>query len=318
MAEVQPLMTNLESLPTSTRSLAVRALAAVYFGKTNSHKRIFDLGTREYGKALKKVHEDLSSDTTVLEWDTLVKLRGPWRHQTPLNRELLRQCRFEIIVCALIKRRHCYLALPEWQTVPWPESVPKTASDTIHDIFAHVPGQLHDIDRVEKGEVDEDFRDDLRQRVEITLSNLEDWGQFYRHPRPLSGSLPDTEVTHSVRDKALLALQRAIILCMVNLCALLKVPLVAEIPTAFEDQQAIRTCIAIEICQLAISCVGDESSGTEPLLFIFPLQIASMNLQAGSAEEKLAEQVMNDVIAGTHGFEIGRRRELRPSRVTYA
>ncbi|KAH7184829.1 uncharacterized protein B0J16DRAFT_340532 [Fusarium flagelliforme] len=348
MVEVQPLMTGLESLPTSTRSLAVRALAAVYFGKTNSHKRIFDLGTREYGKALKKVHEDLSSDTTVLEWETLVsvlclcmfesiaftdkngwlrhyegiselvKLRGPWRHQTPLNRELLRQCRFEIIVCALIKRRHCYLALSEWQTVPWPESVPKTASDTIHDIFAYVPGQLHDMDRVERGEVDEDFKDDLRQRVEMTLSNLEDWGQFYHHPRPLSGSLPDSEVTHSVRDKALLALQRAIILCMVNLCALLKVPLVAEIPTAFEDQQAIRTCIAIEICQLAISCVGDESTGTEPLLFIFPLQIASMNLQAGSAEEKLAEQVMNDVIAGTHGFEIGRRRELRPSRVTNA
>ena len=74
MVEVQPLMTNLGSLPTSTRSLAIRALAAVYFGKTNSHKRIFDLGTREYGKALKKVHEDLSSDTVVLEWETLVSV----------------------------------------------------------------------------------------------------------------------------------------------------------------------------------------------------------------------------------------------------
>ena len=174
------------------------------------------------------------------------------------------------------------------------------------------------MDRVERGEVDEDFKDHLRQHVEMTLSNLEDWGQFYHHPRPLSGSIPDSEVTHSVRDKALLALQRAIILCLVDLCKLLKIPLIAEIPTTLEDQQAIRTCIAIEICQLAISCVGDESTGTEPLLFIFPLQIASMSLRTGSAEHKLAEQVLNDVIAGTHGFEIGRGRDLRPSKVTNA
>jgi hypothetical protein len=73
---VLPLMTNLESLPssTSTRSLAIRALAAVYFGKTNSDKRIFDLGTREYVKALKRVQKDLSCSTAVLEWDTLVSV----------------------------------------------------------------------------------------------------------------------------------------------------------------------------------------------------------------------------------------------------
>ncbi|ESU09827.1 hypothetical protein FGSG_03399 [Fusarium graminearum PH-1] len=296
---VLPLMTNLESLPssTSTRSLSIRALAAVYFGKTNSDKRIFDLGTREYVKALKKVHTDLSSSTTVLEWDTLVKLRGPWRHQTPLDRELLRQCRFEI-------------------TIPWPADVPKTSSDTIHDIFARVPGQLHDMDLVWKGEADDDFVDSLRQRVEATLSDLEDWGLLYNHPRPLSGPVTNNdEFQHTVKDIALLALQRAIILCMSDLCTRLRIPLVAEIPVAFENQQTIRTAIAIEICQLAISCLSEGSTRTEPLLFIFPLQIASMNLPAGSAEEKMAEEVMNDVIAGTHGFEIGRRRELRPSRL---
>ncbi|GKU08037.1 hypothetical protein FLAG1_09615 [Fusarium langsethiae] len=275
---VLPLMTNLESLPssTSTRPLAIRALAAVYFGKTNSDKRIFDLGTREYVKALKKVQTDLSSSTAVLEWDTL----------------------------------------PDWQSIPWPADVPKTSSDSLHDIFARVPGQLHDIDLVERGEVDDDFADCLLQRVEMTLSDLEDWGQLYHHPRPLSGSVLNSgEVEHTVKDKALLALQRAIILCMSDLCMRLRIPLVAEIPVAFENQQAIRTAIAIEICQLAISCLGEGSTGSEPLLFIFPLQIASMNLPAGSAEEKMAEEVMNDVIAGTHGFEIGRRRELRPSRL---
>ncbi|KAF9771792.1 hypothetical protein IL306_010538 [Fusarium sp. DS 682] len=219
--EVTPLMANLECFAstTSTRSLAVRALAAVYFGKTNSDKRIFDLGSREYVKALNRVQLDLASSTAVLEWDTLasviclcmfenivftdktgwlkhyegitqlVKLRGPWRHKTPLERELLRQCRFEIILCALINRKHCYLTLPEWQTIPWPSSVPKTASDALHDIFARVPGQLHDMDCVQHGEVNSDFADNLRQRVETTLADLEDWEQFYQHPRPLTGSV---------------------------------------------------------------------------------------------------------------------------------
>ncbi|EWY81261.1 hypothetical protein FOYG_15537 [Fusarium oxysporum NRRL 32931] len=348
--EVTPLMANLESitLSDSTRSLAVRALAAVYFGKTNSDKRIFDLGSREYVKALNRVQLDLASSTAVLEWDTLasviclcmfenivftdktgwlkhyegitqlVKLRGPWRHQTDLERELLRQCRFEIILCALINRKHCYLTLPEWQTVPWPSTVPKTASDALHDIFARVPGQLHDMDRVQRGEVDNEFFEELRQRVETTLSDLEDWEQFYQHPRPLTGSpLTSTQdsTSHPVRHKALLALQRAIILCMTGLCTFFNIPLVAEIPSILEDRKVVRKAIATEICQLAASSLGHESHSTESLLFIFPLQIASMNFETGSAEERGAEEIMNGVIAGTHGFEIGRRREWKASSV---
>ncbi|CVL04207.1 uncharacterized protein FMAN_14699 [Fusarium mangiferae] len=331
--EVTPLMANLESmtLPDSTRSLAVRALAAVYFGKTNGDRRIFDLGSREYVKALNRLQLDLASSTAVLEWDTLasviclcmfenivftdktgwlkhyegitqlVKLRGPWRHQTVLERELLRQCRFEI-----------------WQTVPWPSTVPKTASDVLHDIFARVPGQLHDMDRVERGEVNYEFVEELRQRVETTLSDLEDWEQFCQHPRPLTGC-PFTSTQDStsqpVRHKALLALQRAIILCMTGLCTFFNIPLVAEIPAVLEDRKVVRTAIATEICQLAASCLGHESNSTESLLFIFPLQITSMNFEKGSAEEKGAEGIMNGVIAGTYGFEIGRRREWKTSSI---
>ncbi|KAF4438585.1 hypothetical protein FACUT_4860 [Fusarium acutatum] len=335
--EVTPLVANLESitLSDSTRSLAVRALAAVYFGKTNGDKRIFDLGSREYVKALNRVQLDLASSTAVLEWDTLasviclcmfenivftdktgwlkhyegitqlVKLRGPWRHQTVLERELLRQC-----------RKHCYLTLPEWQAIPWPSTVPRTASDALHDIFARVPGHLHDMDRVERGEVDNEFFEELRQRIETTLSDLEDWEQFYQHPRPLTGSsLISTHdsTSHPVRHKALLALQRAIILCMTGLCTFFNIPLVAEIPAILEDRKVVRKAIATEICQLAASCLGHESHSMESLLFIFPLQIASMNFEKGSAEEKGAEEIMNGVIAGTYGFEIGRRREWKTS-----
>ncbi|KAM0214240.1 hypothetical protein ACHAQI_003864 [Fusarium lateritium] len=183
-------------------------------------------------------------------------------------------------------------------------------------MFARVPGQLYDMDCVERDEVDGEFISDLRQRVETTLSDLEDWEQFHHHPRPLSGlSSPALSSAHSTTDKTLLALQRAIILCMSGLCALLNIPLVAEMPVAFEDSQAVRTAIASEIYQLATSCVEHTTLGTEPLLFIFPLQIASMNFEKGSVEERRADEVMNEVIAGTHGFEIGRRREWKTSRI---
>ncbi|KAG5794097.1 hypothetical protein H9Q69_006839 [Fusarium xylarioides] len=324
--EVTPLMTNLESitLSGSTRGLAVRALAAVYFGKTNGDKRIFDLGSREYVKALNRVQVDLASSTAVLEWDTLASViclcmfenivftdkTGWLKHYEGIT---------QLILCALIGRKHCYLTLPEWRTVPWPSTVPKTASDVLHDIFARLPGQLHDMDRVERGEVDNECFEELRQRVETTLSDLEDWEQFYQHPRSLTGSpLTSTQesTSHPVRHKAHLALQRAIILCMTGLCAFFNIPLVAEIPALLEDQKVVRKAIATEICQLAASCLGHESHTTESLLFIFPLQIASMNFEKDSAEEKGAEEIMNGVIAGTHGFEIGRRREWKTSSIT--
>ncbi|KAF4964738.1 hypothetical protein FSARC_7337 [Fusarium sarcochroum] len=324
--EVEPLMINLETHPSveTTRALAVRALAAVYFGKTNHDKRIFDAGSREYGRVLKRLQIDLASSTTVLEWDTLASViclsmfenivfterTGFLKHYEGIT---------QLILCALIHRRHCYLALPEWTTIPWPPNDLKTASDVLHDIFAHVPGHLHDMDRVERDEVDADFINDLRLRVESTLTALHNWELFYQHPRPLTGHLPHATsrsgMMHSVRDKTLLALQRAIILCMSGLCALLDLPLVSDIPVAHNTQQAVKTAIATEICHLATSCVGHESHTTGPLLFIFPLQIASMNFESGSVEERRAEEIMNEVIAGTHGFEIGRRREWRNSSV---
>ncbi|KAG4263136.1 hypothetical protein FPRO03_10499 [Fusarium proliferatum] len=306
--EVTPLMANLESitLSDSTRSLAVRALAAVYFGKTNGDRRIFDLGSREYVKALNRVQLDLASSTAVLEWDTLASV--------------ICLCMFENIVftdkTGWLKHYEGITQL--WQTVPWPSTVPKTASDALHDIFARVPGQLHDMDRVERGEVDYKFAEELRQQVEITLSDLEDWEQFYQHPRPLTGcpfTSTQDSTSHPVRDKALLALQRAIILCMMGLCTFFNIPLVAEIPAVLEDRKVVRKAIATEICQLAASCLGHESHSTESLLFIFPLQIASMNFEKGSAEEKGAEGIMNGVIAGTYGFEIGRRREWKTSSI---
>ncbi|KAM0345034.1 hypothetical protein ACHAPU_006920 [Fusarium lateritium] len=75
IADVEPLMSNLDSSAssTSTRALAIRALAAIYFGKLNNDKRILGSGSRDYVRALKKVQIDLSSPVA-LEWDTLASV----------------------------------------------------------------------------------------------------------------------------------------------------------------------------------------------------------------------------------------------------
>jgi hypothetical protein len=74
--EVRPLMSNLDSFSSnnSTRALAIRALAGIYFGKTNYDKRIFDSGTLDYVRALKSVQVDLQCSTVALEWDTLASV----------------------------------------------------------------------------------------------------------------------------------------------------------------------------------------------------------------------------------------------------
>ncbi|KAF4493628.1 hypothetical protein FAGAP_10245 [Fusarium agapanthi] len=347
--EVTPLMANLDSitLSDSTRSLAVRALAAVYFGKTNGDKRIFDLGSREYVKALNRVQLDLACSTAVLEWDTLASVICLCMFENIVFTDKTGWLKHYEGITQLASQAERTMETPNSpgkgtpQTVPvrdsmsrfsqngtsltgidiavpWPSTVPKTASDALHDIFARVPGQLHDMDRVDRGEGDNEFFEELRQRVETALSDLEDWEQFYQHPRPLTDShLTSTQdsTSHPVRHKALLALQRAIILCMTGLCNFFNIPLVAEIPAILEDRKVVRKALATEICQLATSCLGHQSHSTESLLFIFPLQIASMYFEKGSAEEKGAEEIMNGVIAGTYGFEIGRRREWKTSSV---
>ncbi|KAF5020305.1 hypothetical protein F66182_7681 [Fusarium sp. NRRL 66182] len=312
--EVQPLFTNHEtpSPVESTRTLAVRALAAVYFGKTNGDRRIFEAGNREYVRALRRLQLDLASPTAVLEWDTLASALCLGMYENVVFSERTGWLKHyegisQLIVCALVRRRHCYLSHSEWRAIPTSSEQSQTPSDVLHDIFAHVPGLLHDFDCFKAAGLEIGIHSDLLHRTQSTLEALYDWQLLYQHQLALLTASPTT----SVEDRTLLALQKAIILCMARLCEVLQIPLVPtkkETPFALSNQRATREFIAVEICQLAISCIGSELSSTGPLLSIFPLQIASMNLESGSVEGKLAEEVMNEAIAGKHGFEIGRRR----------
>ncbi|CAK7242948.1 MAG: hypothetical protein STHCBS139747_004451 [Sporothrix thermara] len=53
---------------------ALRALAAVYFGKMHRDTRIFDMGVRAYVRSLQRMRTALASPVAVLELETLVSV----------------------------------------------------------------------------------------------------------------------------------------------------------------------------------------------------------------------------------------------------
>lgn len=122
-----PIPSRQQPASTTTHELAIRALAAMYFGRAQNSQRAAEKGLRAYVAALGKLQDDLSSPETAVKWETLasilclgmyenisqsgktawmnhyqgisrlVQLRGPSMLGNPRERELFRQCRFAIV-----------------------------------------------------------------------------------------------------------------------------------------------------------------------------------------------------------------------------
>ncbi|CAK7232469.1 hypothetical protein SEUCBS140593_008270 [Sporothrix eucalyptigena] len=118
-----PLTPTLVSRSEPLHKDAIRALAAVYFGKIHRDWRIFDTGVRAYVRSLRRLRCALASPVAILEVETLVSVlclglyeniafseargwlnhyegiahlierRGPQRHRSGFDRELFRHCR---------------------------------------------------------------------------------------------------------------------------------------------------------------------------------------------------------------------------------
>ncbi|CAK7210772.1 hypothetical protein SBRCBS47491_000892 [Sporothrix bragantina] len=63
-----------DSTPAPIHKDAIRALAAVYFGKVHRDTRIFDMGVRAYVRSLHRLRTALASPVAVLEVETLVSV----------------------------------------------------------------------------------------------------------------------------------------------------------------------------------------------------------------------------------------------------
>ena len=126
---------------------ALRAISIAHLGRKASDPDLIETSRRTYGKALLKLNsalqdpfEGLSSDTlsaTILlsfyeifnctdrhSWikhaggaGHLIRLRGPARHRTGIDRTVFMACRYSLIMEAFQNRNPCFLDAPEWRAL---------------------------------------------------------------------------------------------------------------------------------------------------------------------------------------------------------
>ncbi|ERS95693.1 uncharacterized protein SPSK_00130 [Sporothrix schenckii 1099-18] len=334
-------MANYESSSTAVVPLhkdALRALAAVYFGKVHRDTRVFGAGVRAYVRSLGRLRTAVADPVAVRDVETLasalclglvenvaltettgwlahydglahlIERRGPAQHmQAGFGRELFLHCRFAIVISALLRRRPCYLAQPAWRAVAQDTS----PEGELMDLFAEVPGILHDLGGAAQTQAPDATPQSgagLRRRVEHLLLALSAWRQ--------QRQLPPRASSASHADLSMLALHHAILLCLTPVCDAFHVSIVAG--QAPMDAEAARRSVASDICRLAKASFDRNPSSTGAFLFIFPLHVAARHLPPGADEAVWAETAMQRVIVETHGFEIGRPRTwyLESGRVT--
>ena len=162
-----------------TASDSISALALAFFGKAHHQQKIIDRGAACYGKALRKLANDLNdknamwsfpvllssillaryelvSSTGSAGWiqhaggvERLFELRGPQRHQYRAERHIFEAARSLIIIKAITDCKRTFLEQDDWLTIPWahdPEQ--KSAINQLIDIFCIVPGLLADSKRL--------------------------------------------------------------------------------------------------------------------------------------------------------------------------
>ncbi|KAL1895886.1 hypothetical protein Sste5346_004983 [Sporothrix stenoceras] len=308
---------------------ALRALAAVYFGKVHHDTRIYDTGVRAYVRSLRRLRTALTDPVAVFDVETLasvlclclyenvalteitgwlvhydgiahlIERRGPARHQSGFGHELFWHCRFAIVISALVRRRHCFLTRPEWRAIS--RQAPAAISDSVTspsvhteenlmDLFARVPGILHDFGVAQTPDASPESVANLLSRVGDLLAFLSTWRQSF-------------EPTGNT-DMSLLALHHAVLLCLSPVCEAFELPLVV----ADMSREDPRRSLASDICRLAKDSFDRSPSSTGAFLFIFPLHVAARHLPPGTEEATWAETAMQRIIVETHGFEIGRPR----------
>ncbi|KAI9741767.1 MAG: hypothetical protein M1834_000153 [Cirrosporium novae-zelandiae] len=157
----------------NTPSVALDALARMYFGKMNNCQRAIEEGTKLYGTSLRQFKQDIATLTSAYShwvlttamtleiyeciaftstsgWlqhaggiGALVLARGPSRHQKAFEHNMFRSSRMIIILACLTRRQHTFLEQEEWKTIPWALQ-PKSPSCYLIDILSNVPGFLAD------------------------------------------------------------------------------------------------------------------------------------------------------------------------------
>jgi len=200
----------------------------------------------------------------------------------------------------------------------WPSGEDaKSSFEVLLDIFAEVPGILHDLDilRLQAGRASI-AASALRHRTQTVLQALHTWRGPCQHEHERC-ALPSDKA-----DRFALAIHHPILLCLSEPSRALLLPLLGTSgaesgpadrfdcgeDTAWEPDGA-EGGLAMDICALAHVILRDGGSTALAFFLIFPLQMASQHLVRGSPQACWVANMMDTLVADNFGLELGRSRD---------
>ncbi|KAL1961529.1 hypothetical protein VTN77DRAFT_1634 [Rasamsonia byssochlamydoides] len=325
--------------------LALHALAAAYFGKVHHHQRALRKGALLYVNALRELrgallHTPHALDATTLTmtlflamyesvtfndpaaWiriGRLIEARGPYRHQTGLEKEIFRMTRSVIALGHLVERKRCFLEQDVWKTLPWALSPgTKSVMDYLLDILCDVPGILEDADLLQQNS---GGAPELRRMWERQFSNA----HFLVEIEQL-GNVGVGKMEHCPFSTAVffnepirvneLCVYDALLLILFRVGDSLGLPFTSPPYGSLQQpdcclpnpstglllpgQGTVRD-IAREICRMVPYTLLSYRGNAGAVMLAFPLQVAYRSVDENSAEAAWLDHVISH-IADVRGF----------------
>ncbi|KAF4450457.1 hypothetical protein F53441_6456 [Fusarium austroafricanum] len=242
----------------------------------------------------------------------LLQSRGPKPWKTPEERQMLQFARYFIILSAGHQRRRCYLDQPQWESTRcMPEGAAPDKIDILYDLFAQSPGIIADYDLIRQPGVDPSAQEILRSRTQLLINQTHAWIRnipWICTTDPLLRENNTIPPPDDPMDCVALAVCYGMLLCLVQPCEYLGIPLIPSSGGEMEDLAVTNKILALDICRFANRALRGEGSTNFALMLVYPLQIAWFCLQHSEEDLSAIRGIMNSVVADSHGFEVGRIR----------
>ncbi|XMA10558.1 hypothetical protein WAI453_003349 [Rhynchosporium graminicola] len=342
-----------------TTTQTMKALSGLYFGRIHRRKQSMDFGFQCYSKALRLLSKDLVSTrawelpslTNVLSLSVfeimaspsgqgflqheggvarLIQSSNPERFQSQDELAVFEYARLAVAFGCADLRIRCFLAEPEWMTIPWlkhPEA--KDLKSLIYDSFCDFPGILQDLEAIRTGQqTDPNAATYLYETVCKQLRKLYQWraqwetqnagccitkpSQDPKSPFPTAfhfQNLPQAAGLAHYNTVLLVLLRAGRILkglCFSSTICSETIP-VTRTNSGLLLPQDVKTLhgVAGEILRSVEYCISEPHTSGGYFQMLFPLRAAIEVYKDGCKERKYLYKIFNE-IADNGGFEMSR------------
>jgi hypothetical protein len=198
-----------------TAALALKCLAASFFGRRHRQDSIMNDGAKSYGQALPALRQTLQDPIQAWSFDalaattamghyeyivfttrqgwiqhaqgvsSLIEMRGPERFQELPEKAILETNKLILIAQSLTARKRSFLEKDEWQNIRRADHSGKGYSTSLNNIFARLPGIVETVEGFASRNMDVEQATYSLEITRIKLSNLiqelDDWYTRFTH-----------------------------------------------------------------------------------------------------------------------------------------